>query len=54
MAAKILSVTFQAATAALVKAAFDAWAATGYVICEATMTANDALNQFDLIVFYYA
>jgi hypothetical protein len=54
MAAKILSVTFQAATAALVKAAFDTWAAAGQVICEACMTANDAGTQFDLVVFYFA
>lgn len=54
MAAKILSVVFTAASAALVKTAFDAWAAGGYVVCSSVMIANDAQNSFVMIVLYYA
>ncbi len=52
MAAKILSVTFTAATIALVKAAFDTWAAGGYVVCFAALVWNGA--AFDMVVLYYA
>ena len=49
MAAKILSVVISAANAAALKAAFDIWAAAGYVVCSVVMKSDT-----DLIVFYYA
>jgi hypothetical protein len=54
MAAKILTTTFNAATPALVKTAFDAWAAAGQVVISISMTYNAVADEYDLFVTYYA